>query len=134
MNPGDPTPRTDPDSTPSRHTIAPPPNIARHPDGALPHSRADSGPHPAAPPTRPRPRLPAARGPHRPRAVLTVRQALQIYLYRPGAAAAAFAAVPEPALRGDSPAVAARYGVSPKTVRDLWARRRSGGRKCSPGL
>ena len=44
---------------------------------------------------------------------------MQIYLYRPGGNDP----VPEPALRGDSLLVGVRFGVSPKTVRDIWARR-----------
>ena len=62
---------------------------------------------------------PHARGAHRPRAVLTATQAMQIYLYRPGACEP----LPDAVLRGDSRMVGVRFGVSPKTVRDIWARR-----------
>jgi hypothetical protein len=81
------------------------------------------GPTEAAPPgsIRKQKRSPAAvaRGSHRPRAVLTAEQAMQIYLCRPGAASA-----DAELLSVSSPKVALRFGISPKSVRDIWNRRR----------
>jgi hypothetical protein len=93
---------------------------SRHFNAVLPHDRCDSGCISDGTPGRPRKRPTiAAKGPHRPRAVLQARQAMQIYLYRPRA----HVAVPEPILRGDSLAVGKRFGISPKAVRDIWTRR-----------
>eukprot|EP00292_Cryptomonas_paramecium_P013081 CAMPEP_0113679480 /NCGR_PEP_ID=MMETSP0038_2-20120614/10668_1 /TAXON_ID=2898 /ORGANISM="Cryptomonas paramecium" /LENGTH=224 /DNA_ID=CAMNT_0000597517 /DNA_START=60 /DNA_END=734 /DNA_ORIENTATION=- /assembly_acc=CAM_ASM_000170 len=56
--------------------------------------------------------------PGQPRALLSGEQAAQIYMYRKSTTFSV-----DPRLSGNANAVAAKYGISSKTVRDIWNRR-----------
>jgi hypothetical protein len=58
---------------------------------------------------------------HHPRAVLSEKEAIEIYQYR--TAAAQDSAMRDACLHGKSSAVAKQYNISPKAVRDIWNRR-----------